>query len=406
MNSDAAIAIIQQKFHSLLPVMDERMRRHWAAAEAVALGWGGITAVSRATGIAINTIRTGIAELESGDNASSYYIRKPGAGRKRLTEYDPGLLADLEHIVDPATRGDPMAPLRWTCKSTRQLAKALNDRGHAVSHQTVAQLLDDLEYSLQGNRKAREMTSHPDRNAQFEHICRQVQAFQRRRQPVISVDTKKKELVGDFRNPGREWQPKGRPEKVRAKDFVDKELGKVAPYGVYDLSRNEGWVSVGIDHDTAEFACESIRRWWRRMGQAVYPRATKLLVTADSGGSNSSRTRLWKVALQRLADEIGLHISICHFPPGTSKWNKIEHRMFCHISENWRGKPLVSRSVIVNLIANTTTRKGLRIEAELDEGSYPIGIKVSNEELSQVNITKDSFHGNWNYTISPKSRRK
>ena len=406
MDTRDAISIIQQKYHSLRPVMDERTRRLWAASEAIAMGWGGISAVAKATGIAINTIRAGISELQANPTGvdASPSIRKRGGGRKRLTDHDAALLKDLEILVDPATRGDPMSSLRWTCKSTRQLARTLKEQGHSVSHQTVARLLEGLDYSLQANRKTREITSHPDRNAQFEHISRRVKAFQRQGQPVISVDAKKKELVGDFRNPGREWQPQGCPEKVRSKDFQDKQLGKVAPYGVYDQTRNEGWVSVGIDHDTAEFAVESIRRWWRRMGRRVYPQAKKILVTADSGGSNSSRARLWKVALQQLADDLGLSISVCHFPPGTSKWNKIEHRMFCHISENWRGKPLVSRSVIVNLIANATTDKGLQIQAELDLGSYPTGIKVSDQELASINIERDSFHGDWNYTILPENK--
>jgi hypothetical protein len=409
MEKPDAISLIQQKYQSLRPIMDERMCRLWAASEAMAMGWGGVSAVSKATGMAMNTIRAGISELQAdpnGERPPSPRIRKNGGGRKRLSDIDVTLLTDLETLVDPATRGDPMSPLLWTCKSTRQLAKALHAKGHSVSHHTVARLLEEMDYSLQANRKTREVTSHPDRNAQFEHINQRVKAFQRQGQPVISVDAKKKELVGDFRRSGREWQPQGHPEKVRSKDFQDKHLGKVAPYGVYDQTRNEGWVSVGIDHETAEFATESIRRWWRRMGRRVYPQARQVLVTADSGGSNSSRARLWKVCLQKLADDLGLEISVCHFPPGTSKWNKIEHRMFCHISENWRGKPLISRSLIVNLIGNATTQQGLRIQAELDLGSYPTGIEVSDEELALINIKRDQFHGDWNYTIFPTSSKR
>jgi hypothetical protein len=314
------------------------------------------------------------------------------------------LLKDLHDLVDLATRGDPMSPLLWTCKSTRHLAEALGAMGHDVSHQTVARLLSESGYNLQADRKTEEGKDHPDRDAQFEHINRKVRSFQRRGQPVVSVDTKKKELVGNYKNPGREWEPEGRPRRVKSKDFPDKVLGEVAPYGVYDQTVNEGWVNVGITHDTAEFAVESIRRWWSRMGRPVYPEAKELLVTADSGGSNGSRSRLWKVCLQELADELGLKISVCHFPPGTSKWNKIEHRMFCHITENWRGRPLVSHEVVVNLIGSTRTRTGLRIQAELDTNSYETGVKVTNKELEAVRLKKDKFHGEWNYTILPHSK--
>jgi hypothetical protein len=320
-----------------------------------------------------------------------------------LVGADPTLVKDLEALVEPTTRGDPQSPLRWTCKSTRNLAEELNRQGHGVSYRTVAALLHDLDYSLQANCKTREGTSHPDRNAQFEHINRRVRAFQRAGQPVVSVDSKKRELVGDFKNAGREWQPAGSPEEVRAKDFPDKKLGKVTPSGVYDLTYNEGWVSVGIDHNTSLFATETIRRWWREMGARLYPAADRLLVTADAGGSNGYRPRLWKVALQQLADAIGLRISVCHFPPGTSKWNKIEHRMFCHITKNWRGKPLLSQAVIVNLIGNTKTKAGLHIQAELDANAYETGIEVSDEELAAIWIERDAFHGEWNYTISPKA---
>ena len=407
MDADRAITLVRQKYQTLVLMMDERMRRRWAASEAVALGWGGITAVSEATGLSPTTIRLGIAESRAPETdlnprPDDPRVRRPGGGRKRLAEEDRTLLTDLETLVNPSTRGDPQSPLRWTCKSTRNLAEALVDQGHRVSHQTVARLLQASGYNLQVNRKNREGDSHPDRDAQFEHIARQARSFQRRGQPVVSVDTKEKELVGDFKNAGREWQPEGSPEEVRCKDFKDKVLGKVAPYGVYDQTVNEGWVSVGIDHDTAQFATETLRRWWSKMGVRVYPGATDLLVTADGGGSNSSRSRLWKVALQGLADLIGVRINVCHFPPGTSKWNKIEHRMFCHITENWRGRPLVSRAVVVNLIGSTKTRTGLRINAELDTSTYKTGLKVTDEEFATIKIKKAKFHGEWNYTISPR----
>jgi Rhodopirellula transposase. len=328
-------------------------------------------------------------------------LRRVGAGRKPLIETDHQLLRDLERLLEVSTRGDPQSPLRWTTKSSRHLADELVRLGHQVSYHTVTTLLNDLDYSLQANRKTKEGADHPERDEQFEHINQKVITFQKRRQPVISVDTKKKELLGDFKQPGREWCPKGAPLKVRVHDFADPQLGKAIPYGVYDLTCNAGWVSVGIAHDTAQFAVETIRRWWYEMGRSFYPRATELLVTADAGGSNSSRSRLWKVTLQALANETGLRITVCHFPPGTSKWNKIEHRMFCHITQNWRGRPLVSRAVIVNLIGNTKTETGLRVKAKLDLHAYPTGIKVSDEELAAVNIKKDKFHGEWNYTISP-----
>jgi Rhodopirellula transposase DDE domain len=407
MTAVTTLAVLREKYDALAPIMDERLHRLWAASEALALGWGGTTLVAQATGLSQTTIRAGIAELKDphpldGEGAEEpARIRRRGGGRKPLSQTDQTLCRDLTELVDPATRGDPQSPLCWTCKSTRRLAAALVKKGHQVSHQTVERLLGDMDYSLQANRKTRDGSSHPDRNAQFEHIASKVRSFQRRGQPVISVDTKKKELVGDFKNAGREWQPQGKPEQVRSKDFKDKKLGKVAPYGVYDLTANQGWVSVGIDHDTAEFATESIRRWWQQMGSRVYPRANSLLVTADGGGSNSSRSRLWKVALQKLADALGLRITICHFPPGTSKWNKIEHRMFCHITENWRGKPLVSRAVIVSLIGSTTTRTGLRVKAELDTNLYAKGIKVSDADLAAVKMKKETFHGEWNYTIVP-----
>jgi hypothetical protein len=398
---------IRTKYESLAPLIDERARRCWAATEANVIGWGGISAVAQATGLSRNTIQAGIEELAQGSlslierGEARGRVRRPGGGRKPLTETDPGLRRDLKKLLDSATRGDPQSPLKWTSKSCRHLADELNRKQHRVSHDTVAQLLREMDYSLQANRKTQEGTHHPDRDDQFKHINRQVRAFQRRGQPVISVDTKKRELLGDFKQKGKEWRPKGEPRKVRVHDFEDQQLGHAIPYGVYDLTYNEGWVSVGIDHDTAEFAVETIRRWWYEMGQELYPWAEELLVTADAGGSNGSRLRLWKAALQALATELGLRITVCHFPPGTSKWNKIEHRMFCHITKNWSGTPLVSRAVIVSLIGNTTTDTGLRIKAKLDLNTYHKGIKVTDEELAAINIEKNKFHGEWNYTISP-----
>jgi Rhodopirellula transposase DDE domain len=401
------VIIIKQKYEALKPYMDERMRRVWAATEAKALGRGGISTVSLATGLTRKTIRSGQCEQQAqwrSGAAPAQRVRRPGGGRKRRTEHDPRLLADLESLVDPQTRGDPQSPLRWTCKSTSKLATELQAMGHAVGERTVARLLQTLDYSLQANRKRREGSAHPDRNQQFEHINLQTKAFQARGQPVISVDTKKKELVGDFKNGGREWQPSGQPEVVRVHDFVDKQLGKAVPYGVYDVTANAGWVSVGTDHDTAEFAVATVRRWWRQMGVTTYPDATELLVVADGGGSNGARSRLWLVELQRLADETGLHISVAHLPPGTSKWNKIEHRMFSHITQNWRGRPLVSHEVIVNLIAHTTTSTGLMIQAALDPTPYAAGRKITDDELANVHIERDAFHGEWNYTIAPRPR--
>ena len=399
------IETLKEKFEALQPLMSERLRRYWAATEAKALGSGGMAAVTHATGLSRNTIARGLAELAAPETlsiSSPMRSRRPGGGRPPLIETDPTVIQALETLVEPTTRGDPMSPLRWTCKSTRKLAEALQRQGHRVGARTVARLLHALEYSLQANRKTREGSSHPDRNAQFEYINEQVRAFQERSQPVVSIDAKKKELVGDFANKGQEWQPQGTPDEVGTHDFPDPRLGKAIPYGVYDMTTNHGWVSVGIDHDTAQFATATLRRWWQAMGSQLYPQAETLLVTADSGGSNSRRSRLWKVALQSVADAIGLPISVCHFPPGTSKWNKIEHRMFCHITENWRGRPLRSLEVIVNLIANTTTTTGLQIQAELDTHPYPMGLKVSDKELAEVQLTKATFHGEWNYTISPR----
>jgi hypothetical protein len=386
--------------------MDERMRRQWAAAEASALGWGGVTAVSLATGLARDTIAAGCRELEHRRahpvEAVAVRIRSPGGGRKPLTETDPGLWQALDGLVDPATRGHPESPLCWTCKSTSKLAQELQHQGHAVSDRTVAHLLKQAGYSLQANRKTREGASHPDRNAQFEYINRRVMACQKRGQPVVSVDTKKKELVGEFKNVGAEWQPQGEPVEVNVHDFPDKKLGKAIPYGVYDLASNEGWVSVGIDHDTAQFAVTSIGRWWQQMGSQRFPRASELMITADGGGSNGSRNRLWKWALQGLANDLGLALRVCHFPPGTSKWNKIEHRLFCFITQNWRGRPLTSYEVIVNLIASTTTKTGLTVHAALDTHEYETGIKISDEQLAAVNLAPAKFHRDWNYTIRPK----
>lgn len=405
-----AIQRMNVTFRAIGPLMDERLRRQWAAAEASAYGWGGIQAVSQATGLSPNTIRKGEIELavrrKKPHAPLPTRLRRIGGGRKRKTVSDPKLLEALEALVDPVTRGDPESALRWTCKSTYTLARELTKQGHPVSARTVGRLLRAAGYSLQGNRKTKEGGSHPDRNAQFEHINATVKQFQRRGQPVISVDTKKKELIGDFKNGGREWQVRGKPEEVRVHDFLDKKLGKAIPYGVYDLTNNQGWVSVGIDHDTAQFATAAIGRWWKKMGRSRHPHATELLIMADGGGSNGSRCRLWKIALQELANQLQMTIRVCHFPPGTSKWNKIEHRMFCHITQNWRGRPLISHEVIVNLIANTATQQGLRIRAELDQRQYPTGTKVSNAELQRVKLKPHKFHGDWNYTITPTQKKK
>jgi transposase len=396
---------VRARFEMLAPFLNERTRRLAAAAEAAAIGRGGITRVSRATGVSRRAIASGLAQLKAPDDWDEGRIRRPGGGRKRTVEADATLRADLERLIDPVTRGDPESPLRWTCKSIRKLAEELKRTGHATSHRMVAELLHESGYSLQANRKTIEGKGHPDRNAQFEHINRKVRAALKAGEPVISVDAKKKELVGDFKNAGREWRPEGDPEVVRVYDFVIPGLGRVTPYGVYDMARNAGWVNVGTDHDTSAFAVASIRRWWDSMGRAHYPMARKLLITADGGGSNGSRVRLWKLELQRLASETGLRISVCHFPPGTSKWNKIEHRLFSFISQNWRGRPLVSHEVVVNLIAATTTETGLKVACELDRNSYPPGIKVSKEDMAGISLRKDKFHGEWNYTILPQPPR-
>ena len=397
---------VERKYEALRWSLDERTRRLWAATEARSLGRGGVAAVIAATGMSSATISKGLKELKAADagevGLEAGRVRRVGGGRKRSRDRQPGLAAALAKLVEPTERGDPRRPLRWTCKSTSVLAAELGRQGFAIGPRTVAKELKAQEFSLQANRKTREGQSHPDRNAQFEHINGQVLAFQRRGQPAISVDTKKKEWVGDFKNAGREWRPQGKPQEVRTHDFPDPKMKKAIPYGVYDLARNEGWVSVGIDHDTARFAAASIKRWWRKMGRKRYPAAKELLITADCGGSNSSRTHLWKVALQELADDLQLRLTICHFPPGTSKWNKIEHRMFCHITRNWRGRPLTTYAAIVQLIGNTRTDAGLKIRSELDEHVYPTQEHVTPEQLARVRMTPAVFHGEWNYTIAPR----
>ena len=407
---------IRERHRRAVPFLDERGRRLFAANEALAIGYGGVTAASLAigyggvtaaslaTGIARSTIRRAIAELQGASNPIGQRVRRPGGGRKRAVVLQPGLPAALEALIEDAIRGDPETPLRWVSRSQRQIARALRERGFEVSQKLVGLLLRELGYSCQANRKTREGTSHPDRDAQFAHINATVRAAMAADAPAISVDTKKKELVGDFRNPGRELRPKGRPEPVRVHDFELPGLGKVAPYGVYDLAANAGWVSVGVDADTAAFAVESIRRWWRQLGRARYPTARRLVITADCGGSNGVRVRLWKRELQRFANETGLAVTVAHLPPGTSKWNRIEHRLFAHISQNWRGKPLVSHQVIVQLIGATTTQTGLTVRCELDANRYPKGIKVTDAAMAALAIERDPFHGEWNYTISPNQQ--
>jgi hypothetical protein len=396
---------IRCTYQALLPEMDERMRRQWAAAEARGLGWGGVTTVSDATGLSRVTITAGLTELDlplQQRRLEAMRIRRTGGGRTALSESDPQLMVALESLIEPTTRGDPESALRWTCKSTRRLAEELTRLGHPISRGTVGTLLHEAGYSLQANCKTREGAGHPDRDAQFRYIDRCVRQCLRRGQPAVSVDTKKKELLGDFKNSGREWHPAGRPEQVRVHDFQDKALGKAIPYGVYDILNNQGWVSVGIDHDTAQFAANSIRRWWARMGCRRFPRAGELLITADGGGSNGSRSRLWKLSLQELADDLGIRLVICHFPPGTSKWNKIEHRLFSFITQNWRGRPLISRQAVVSLIASTTTRTGLIVKAALDTNHYDTAIKVSDGELARLKLNPHPFYGDWNYTIKPR----
>ena len=393
---------IVEKFEALAPFMDERLTRLWAGTEAQALGRGGLAVLQRATGLSRTTIRRGRDELREESPADVVTVRRPGGGRPRLEKTQPELAETLESLVEPVTRGDPESPLRWTTKSTRVLSAELAQRGLRASPQKVGELLRELDYSLQGTRKTIEGNQHPDRNAQFEFINARVEAMQRKGQPVISVDTKKKELVGAFKNGGKEWQPKGEPVKVRVHDFIDKTLGKAIPYGVYDVTADAAWVNVGVDHDTAKFAVESIWQWWWRMGRKAYPGARELLITADGGGSNAATSRLWKVELQKLADRTKLRIGVSHFPPGTSKWNKIEHRLFCHITENWRGRPLVDLETIVQLIGSTRTKKGLRVKAGLDSREYPTGVVVQDEEIDGLNVRRDTFHGEWNYTFRPR----
>jgi hypothetical protein len=409
MDSDA----LRRKYRLLSERLDERSFRLCVASDALALGRGGISRVAEAAKVSRTTIHAGLRELrapahsgvaEGAPKERIHRVRRPGGGRKAIADTDETLLEELDGLLDPATRGDPMSPLRWTCKSTTKLAAELRAMGHGVSQATVWRLLEDMGYSMQSNRKTREGTSHPDRNAQFEFINATAKRFLERGWPVISVDTKKKELVGPFKNAGREWQLKGEPVEVGMHDFADPVLGKVIPHGVYDIGRNEGWVSVGISHDTAEFAVESIRRWWTQMGRPAYPTAPEVLITADGGGSNGTRVRLWKVELQRLADALGLRLHVRNFPPGTSKWNKIEHRMFCHITANWRGRPLISRMAVVELIAATTTARGLALRAELDETIYQTGRKVSEEEMDALALERCDFHGEWNYLLSPRPR--
>jgi transposase len=396
-------AAIKRRFEQVASKLNERARRLVAASEAMALGWGGISAVSRATGLSRKAISHGIKELQQEEGRGEGRIRRTGGGRKPTVSKDASLREDLERLVEPVTRADPESPLRWTCKSVRKLAEELRKRGHQASHELVSQVLHESGYSLQANRKTREGGDHPDRNAQFEHVNAQAEILLAAGEPVVSVDAKKKELVGDFKNPGREWAPQGQPEEVRVYDVPISGLGRATPYGVYDLGQNAGWVNVGMDHDTAAFAVESIRRWWETVGQHQYPEAKRLLISADGGGSNGSRVRLWKWELQQLADETGLAITVCHLPPGTSKWNKIEHRLFAWISQNWRGKPLTSYAVILQLIAATTTEAGLTVQCQLDTNTYPTGRKVADEEMATLSIWPDTFHGEWNYTIWPRT---
>lgn len=394
---------IGERFRAVAGELNERQRRVWAGAEALSHGRGGIAAVARASGLSERTVSRGRREALAGETLETGRVRARGAGRKALSEIDPALLNALERLVADEARGDPESPLLWTAKSVRHLARALREAGHEIHFTSVPKYLRALDYSMQANRKTKEGSDHPDRDAQFRHINEKVKAAFAAGEPTISVDTKKKELVGDFKNAGQEWRPKGEPVLVRTHDFKDQQLGKVNPYGVFDIALNEGWVSVGIDADTASFAAASIRSWWEHLGRERYPDAKTLTITADCGGSNGNRTRLWKTELQRLADQTGLQISVCHFPPGTSKWNKIEHRLFSFISRNWRGRPLVSRQAVVSLIAATTSTTGLKVYAQLDENAYPRGVKVTNAELAKVNLTRDQFHGEWNYIIKPAS---
>lgn len=401
---DSVVKQIEIKYKHLNPFLNERSRRLWAATEASALGYGGILAIHRATGVSQNTIRAGLKELNTKSTflPSPQQIRKSGGGRKLVEEREPSIIEALDRLVEPSSRGEPECPLRWTCKSVNQLANALQGQGYAVCAMTVYTLLIAMGYSLQSNRKTQEGKQHPERDCQFQHIAQQVKLFQSQHRPAISIDTKKKENIGQFKNGGQEWHPKGEPTAVKTHDFPDKTQGKAIPYGVYDLTQNQGWINVGIDHDTAEFAVESIRRWWQQLGQAHYRRSKHLLIAADCGGSNGYRNRLWKLKLQEFADETGLTLHICHFPPGTSKWNKIEHRLFCHITTNWRSKPLTSLETVINLIGNTTTQAGLEVHAQIDRNLYPTGIQVTDEQFSAIAIQRCRFHGEWNYRIVPR----
>ena len=409
MDRRSSVAVIQKKYRMLSAALDEKTRRLWAASEATSVGWGGVSIVSKATGLAHTTIRRGVRDLEGVASSTdkivgSSRVRRAGAGRKNIVESNPQICETLESLIEPATRGDPESALKWTCKSTRRLSAELNQQGHSIGPTRVRALLHELDYSLQANRKTREGIDHPDRDAQFSYINEKVKKFLRSGQPAISVDTKKKELVGDFSNAGREYRKKGSAVETRMHDFVDKALGKAIPYGIYDIESNEGWVTIGVNHDTAQFAANSIRRWWTEMGQDRFPRATRLLITADAGGSNGWRTRLWKVVLQELAKELEMNVTVCHFPPGTSKWNKIEHRLFSFITQNWRGKPLYDLQTIVSLISHTTTEAGLIVKSSIDDTQYETGIKVSDEELAAVSMKPHEFHGEWNYTIRRKKK--
>ena len=404
-----AVSILRKKFQAMSSFLDERGRRLWAATEAQVMEYGGISAVSKATGLSRTTIHAGLQELMAKPTKRPVIeehvrIRSKGGGRKSLLHHNPGITNALDGLVEPTSRGDPQSPLRWTCKSTRRLAQELTDQGYRIGDRKVADLLHEMKYSLQANAKTLEGKQHPDRNAQFEYINRQTKAFQKRGQPVISIDTKKKEIVGNFKNGGKEWHPQGTPEETLTHDFEDKELGKAIPYGVYDPTDNSGWVSVGVDHDTAEFATDTIAMWWKQMGRKTYPGATELLIMADGGGSNSSKSRLWKLRLQDLANALTMKISVCHFPPGTSKWNKIEHKMFSFITQNWRGKPLVNLETIIKLIGSTSTRTGLLLKAKVNNAKYETGIKVDDAELEKISIKRDSFHGDWNYSVLPKCK--
>lgn len=402
MPDESIVEGIELKFNALVGDLDERGRRRWAATEAMALGWGGVTIVSLATGLSDRTIRTGITELSDNDPLTSGRQRRAGGGRKPLEYWQPKLVAAIDRLVEPSERGDPQTPLRWTCKSLSNLQGELRTQGHDVGRSKISAILRSLGYSLQGNRKTREGTDHPDRNAQFEHIARRVAACRRGGRPAVSVDTKKKEILGKKKSVGKEYRPKGRPLEVDTHDFPDKKLGKAIPYGVYDIRRNEAWVSVGISRDTAEFAVEAIRRWWKKLGKKSYKQPKRLLLTADSGGSNGSRNRLWKYELQKLADETRITIEVCHYPPGTSKWNKIEHRLFCHITRNWRGVPLESLQIVVSLVSSTSTQNGLEVHCHLDENDYPKGRKITDEQMAALRIKRNAFHGDWNYEILPR----